>query len=288
MSLEENLERTVSIDRRFVGKTIVITGAGGQFGRAGCIYFLRRGARVAALDKSSSALQEALDDMKTVLGCELSANVTPFSCDVTNAAEVQSTISKVVEKFGGIHLLWNNAGYQGQIRNTLDYDVQDFATVMNINVTGMFLVLQAVAQQMIKQTGSSGHAIVNTASVAAMRGTPGMIAYSSSKAAVLTMTVCAAKDLAPYNIRVNSISPALIGPGYLWERQNTLHAELGPPFFPDTPEKVADAKIASVPLKRLGTVDEVLHTLAFLLSADSSYTTGQNAVIDGGLAAGIK
>jgi NAD(P)-dependent dehydrogenase (short-subunit alcohol dehydrogenase family) len=158
---------------------------------------------------------------------------------------------------------------------------------MNINVTGMFIVLQAVARKMAKKP-STEYSIVNTASVAALRGTPGMIAYSSSKAAVISMTVCAAKDLAIHNIRVNALSPALIGPGHLWDRQNTLHAELGPPYFAPTPEQVAQNKINSVPLKRLGSVEEVLQSLAFLLSSDASYTTGTNLVVDGGLSAGMK
>merc|ERR1712157_518961 len=143
-----------------------------------------------------------------------------------------------------------------------------------------FCILQAVAKYMSKKDGGS---IVNTASVAGLRGTPGMIAYSSSKAAVIAMTITSAKDLARYNIRVNAVSPALIGPGYMWDRQNELHAELGPPYFANTSEQVATNKINSVPMKRLGSVDEVVQSVAFLLSNQSSYTTGTNLVVDGGL-----
>ena len=94
-------------------------------------------------------------------------------------------------QFGGIDCLWNNAGYQGQIKPTLEYDPADFATVMNINVTGMFIVLQAVGKVMAKQ--ETGGTIVNTASVAGIGCTPAMVAYASSKAAVLAMTVSSAK-----------------------------------------------------------------------------------------------
>jgi len=106
-------------------------------------------------------------------------------------------------------MLWNNAGYQGEIKPTLEYDTAEFARVMNINVTGMFIVLQAVAKRMkasydsIQQTTTSSiegsttashpFSIVNTASVAALRGTPAMVAYSSSKAAILALTVSTAK-----------------------------------------------------------------------------------------------
>ena len=99
-----------------------------------------------------------------------------------------------------IDMLWNNAGYQGQIKPTLEYDPADFARVMNINVTGMFIVLQSVAKKMASQATKGGEgefshpfSIVNTASVAALRGTPAMVAYSSSKTAILAMTVSTAK-----------------------------------------------------------------------------------------------
>ncbi len=103
---------------------------------------------------------------------------------------------------------WIYVGYQGQIAPTLEYNVDDFSRVMNINVVGMFIVMQSIAKKMAEENDSTKkYAIVNTASVAALRGTPAMVAYSSSKAAVITMTVSAAKDLAPHNIRVNAISP---------------------------------------------------------------------------------
>ena len=206
---------TDTTDDRFSGKTIVITGGGGNFGRQGCLYFAKRGAKVAAMDKNLSALQETLQKVQKEIP---SAEIFIKDCDVTDPTNVQNAIEAVVEKYGSIDLLWNNAGYQGQIAPTLEYDPKDFALVMNINVTGMFIVLQAVAKQMVAQQGkqqqsssSSSYSIVNTSSVAGLRGTPAMVAYASSKAAVLSMTVSTSKDLAPSSIRVNAVSPALIG-----------------------------------------------------------------------------
>ena len=115
-----------------------------------------------------------------------------------------------------------------------------------------------------------------------------MVGYASSKAAVIALTVTAAKELAVYNIRVNAISPALIGPGPLWERQNKLHAQVGAPYFAETEEEVGAAKVNSVPMKRLGTAEEVVQSVAFLFSDDASYTTGINLTVDGGMAAGLK
>jgi len=157
----------------------------------------------------------------------------------------------------------------------------------------MFIVMQACARQMKKQKEAGcaftgGLAIVNTASVAGLRGTPAMVAYASSKAAVLSMTVCAAKELARYGIRVNAVSPALIGPGTMWDRQNELHAKVDSPYYADDPGAVAANKINSVPMKRLGAVEEVLKSVEFLLSDQSSYTTGTNLVVDGGMSAGLK
>jgi NAD(P)-dependent dehydrogenase (short-subunit alcohol dehydrogenase family) len=232
---------------------------------------------------------------------------------VTDAAAVANVFARIVETFGSIHYLWNNAGYQGQIAPILEQDPKDFDQVLRINVTGMFIVLQAAARCMVQQqqeeevtakktdstttattattttpTATTAYAMVNTASVAGLRGTPAMSGYASSKAAVIMLTITAAKELAMHGIRVNAISPALIGPGPLWERQNHFHSQVGPPYFSSDPTVVAEAKIQSVPMKRLGSAVEVVQSVAYLLSDDASYTTGINLVVDGGMAAGMK
>lgn len=288
-----------SNDNRFNNRVTIITGAGGNFGREGCLYFALRGAKVVALDSNAIALKETMDFVKEQCSTaknSIEASIISFECDVTKPASVEAAVEGVYQKWGFPHLLWNNAGYQGKIQPTLDYSIEDFATVMNVNVTGMFTVLQIVSKRMAKAAEAAKEAgngvdhkfsIVNTASVAAMRGTPAMVAYSSSKAAVLAMTVATAKDLAPYGIRVNAISPALIGPGFMWTRQNELHAKSNSPYFSTDPEKVAAGKINSVPMKRLGTVHEVVKSVAYLLSDDSSYTNAFNLVVDGGLSGGL-
>ena len=280
----------------YENKVIVITGAGGNFGREGCLYFARRGAKVVAMDMNVAALEETALYVREELQAAEKAPSEVFvaPCDVTDAASVQNAVDSAVERFLRIDLLWNNAGYQGHIKPTLEYDPKDFALVMNVNVTGMFIVLQTVAKQMVKQqqeindSGSSCYSIVNTSSVAGLRGTPAMVAYASSKAAVLAMTVSTSKDLAPKGIRVNAISPALIGPGFMWDRQNELHATSNSPYFATDPETVAKNKINSVPMKRLGTIEEVIRSVSFLLSPESSYTNGTNLVVDGGMSSGLK
>jgi len=286
-----------NLDPRFKNKHIIITGAGGNFGREGCIFFAARGAKITALDINMSTLQETSSLVKDQTS---NAQIQCFECNVTDPESVQSAIDRAVEAFGTPDACWNNAGYQGEIKPTLEYSIQDFANVMSINVTGMFTVLQTVAKKMAaahsaaEETESDSSAtshkysIVNTASVAALRGTPAMVAYSSSKAAILAMTVSSAKDLAPFGIRVNAISPALIGPGFMWDRQNDLHAKSGSPYFATDPDVVAKSKVNGVPMKRLGSIEEVVKSVAYLLSDDSSYTTAFNLVVDGGMSGGLK
>ena len=195
------------MSQRFAGKNIIITGAAGNFGREGCKYFAEQGAVVVGLDMDASKLVQTVEYVSQHAKASVCEG---YACDVTNVGSVTEAIEQAVQFFEEttqrpvIDLLWNNAGYQGQIAPTLDYDLVDFANVMNINVTGMFIVLQTVAKKMAQETenirklkGDSsacgGFAIVNTASVAGLRGTPAMVAYSSSKAAVLAMTVSTAK-----------------------------------------------------------------------------------------------
>lgn len=179
-----NYNNVMIKDDRFLNKVIVITGAGGSFGREGCIYFAQRGAKIAALEINSSSLAETASELSKA--CPWGAHVCALECNVTSAEAVRDTMEIIQTRLGPIDMLWNNAGYQGEIKPTLEYDPQDFARVMDINVTGMFIVLQAAARCMAHE--NRGGSIVNTASVAGLRGTPAMVAYVSSKAAVLGMT----------------------------------------------------------------------------------------------------
>ena len=254
--------------RRFEGKTIVITGGGGTFGRVGAKYFADQGAKVVLVDVNQAALDQINED-----------GVTTCACDVRDPTQVQS----VIDACGRVDLLWNNAGYQGAMKPLLEYPADDVQLVMDINVVGAFRVLQACAKNMAANGGGS---IVQTGSVAGLRGTPTMGAYVASKAAVHGLTMTASKDLAPHQIRVNTVMPALIGPssGFMWRRQNELHAASGSPYFDRDSAVVAAKKVQGVPLKRLGEVAEVVEAVAFLLSDESAYITGTSLVVAGGMA----
>jgi len=262
---------------KFAGKVVIVTGAGGDFGKAGAKAFRSEGANVVLLDAAPKPLQAAEQELKKTPGPEVMSVV----CDITNQAQVEAAVASIEKKFGRITHLWNNAGYQGHVKPTTEYSVEDFQRVQDINVVGAFRMLQCVAKSMQK---TGGGVIVNTASVAGLRGTPAMPAYVASKAAVLALTMSVAKDLAPFNIRVNAVSPALIGPGFMWDRQNQLHAESGSPYFSRDPDVVAKNKLGGVPMKRLGSIDEVVKAVTFLMSEESSYCCGTNLIVDGGMA----
>ncbi len=262
-------------DSDLEGRTALITGAAGDIGRATAVRLAGNGARVVLADIANGI------DTTAAMCAEVNAAATPVAVtmDVTDELEVQRTFDDLAAQGITADLLFNNAGYQGEFTNIVDYDVTDFRRVLEINVTGVFIVLKCFARSLIA-TGQPG-AIVNTASMA-HGGGANMAAYSASKAAVIALTKTAAKDLAHASIRVNSISPAFIGPGQMWDRQVELQASTPSQYFTDDPDEVAAQMIASVPLRRYGSLDEVAATVEFLLSDNASYITAFDIEVSGG------
>lgn len=259
----------------FAGHTALITGAAGDIGRATSVRLAAAGATVVLAD-----IADGLD--ATAASCaEVNTASTPITTafDVTDQADVRRAFTELDDRGVVADLLFNNAGYQGSFDNIVDYDVADFRRVLDINVTGVFVVLQCFARALIP-TGRAG-AIVNTASMA-HGGAPNMAAYSASKAAVIALTKTAAKDLAHASIRVNSISPAFIGPGQMWDRQVELQATTPSQYFSDQPDEVAAQMISAVPLRRYGSLDEVAAAALFLLSDEASYITAFDIEVSGG------
>jgi 2-dehydro-3-deoxy-L-rhamnonate dehydrogenase (NAD+) len=259
----------------FAGRVTAITGAAGDIGLATARHLGRLGATIALIDVDAVKLGIAkaqLDDAGIV------ADAWP--CDVTDEAAVAATVLAIVDRFGPVRHLFNNAGILGAFHPLLDYPTDDFDAVQAVNVRGAFLVLRAFARHMAAHGGGS---IVNMASMAATGGPPNMIAYATSKAAMLGMTQTASKDLAPHGIRVNAVSPAYMGPGFMWTRQVDLQAAAGSPYFGSDPAAVADQMIRSVPMRRYGRIDEIPGAVAFLLGDDASYVTGIHVPIAGGI-----
>ena len=261
---------------RFNGKTVIITGAKGDFGQVCSKRMAQEGANIGfldILDTESLAIQFKKDYPDQIF--------YSFQVDITKEDQAIEVSKEIEKKFKRIDHLFNNAGYQGDFTNTLNYAVEDFRKIIDINVTGAFIMLKTISNIMSKQEPRGG-SIVNTASMAGIGAPPNMIAYSASKAAVKHMTVIAAKDLAPFDIRVNSISPAYIGPGFMWTRQVELQAKAGSVYFSEDPEKVAYQMVDSVPMRRYGSINEVIGPVLFLLSDDASYLTGIDTKITGG------
>jgi NAD(P)-dependent dehydrogenase (short-subunit alcohol dehydrogenase family) len=260
----------------FSGRTAVITGGAGDIGRATARLLLASGASVALLDRDHGAVRRAASQLASA--SPTSAPALPVVCDVRSLEEVTAALERIHHNLGPIDLVFNNAGYQGVFVPVDRYPADDFRTVLDVNVLGVFHVLQAA----VPRLRGRGSVIVNTASFAGVVGPPNMVAYAASKFAVVGLTQSAAKDLAPKGIRVNSVSPALIGPGVMWTRQIELQAQAGSPYFDSDPAVVEQQMLAGVPLARLGTLEEVAAAVAFLASDAASYITGFNLEVTGG------
>jgi len=265
----------MSEKRRFEGRTALVTGGGGDIGLATALRLAGEGASIALLDLDPEKVDRARAEV-----AKTGAAVERYLCDVTDFEAVRGTVARIVGDFGSLELAFNNAGYQGAFKPLHEYPADDFAKVIEINLVGAFHVLKAVAEHMVERRYGR---IVNTASMAGVGGPPNMVAYGASKFGVVGLTQTASKDLAPYDIRVNAISPAFMGPGYMWDRQVQLQAEAGSQYFSSDPEEVARQMIGSVPMRRYGDISEIPGVVAFLLSDDSSYMTGVNLPISGGI-----
>ncbi len=260
---------------RFEGKVLLVTGGAGEIGLATAKRFAEEGASVALTDINEEKLAQSADQLRIFGG-----KVETYACDVGNFTAVQGMTDAVISDFGILDYLFNNAGYQGLFKPIHEYPVEDFEAVLQVNLFGAFNVLRTVSALMVVRRSGC---IVNTASMAGVDGPPNMAAYGASKFAMISLTQTAAKDLAPYGIRVNAISPAFMGPGFMWDRQVQLQAKAGSQYFSQDPKVVAEQMVWSVPMRRYGDISEIPGAVAFLMSDDASYITGVNIPISGGI-----
>jgi 3alpha(or 20beta)-hydroxysteroid dehydrogenase len=238
---------------RLQNKIILITGGARGQGAAEARLFAREGAKVVITD--------ILDNEGKTLAAELGDKATYLHHDVTNENEWHAAIA-AAEKMGGLHGLINNAGIY-QPKGLLETDTELFNRHTAINQLGPFLGMKLSVPLMEKSGGGS---IVNISSTAGLKASPRAFAYSATKWALRGMTKTAALDLADSKIRVNSIHPGPIDTPMLHVR---------------TPEQNA-ARVAQVPMKRMGTAEEIADLVLFLVSDESRYITGAEISIDGG------
>lgn len=247
----------------FNGKVAVVTGGGNGIGRDVSLGFAKLGARVVVVDRDiEGARAVAAEIGKAAIAC---------GGDVSQERDVQAYVKAAMDAFGRIDCFHNNAGIEGRIASTIDYDPAVFDAVIAVNVRGVFLGMKHVLPVMVNQ--GSG-AVVNTASIAGLVGTPGMSAYVASKHAVIGLTKCAAGEVGPQGVRVNAVCPGPI--------TTRMTADIAKQVSPNNPESVEQGYASGIPLRRYGTAQEVANLVLFLASDLASNITGAHMVVDGG------
>lgn len=246
------------INSPFNGQVAVITGAASGLGLAISRKLSAEGARVALLDLNEDALGKAASDV--------GSNASVFPIDLTNEDQVASVITKVARELGRIDVLVNSAGITGKT-NIKSHDVEtgDLRFVFDVNFMASFFTARAVLPWMLKQNYGR---ILHIASVAGKEGNAGMLAYSASKAAVIGMTKVQGKEYAETGITVNALAPAVIQT----------------PMVDAMPPEQVKYMTDKIPMMRCGTLDEIAHMAAFIVSSGTGFTTGFTFDMTGGRA----
>ncbi|MBT4428629.1 MAG: SDR family oxidoreductase [Rhodospirillaceae bacterium] len=242
---------------RLQGKTALITAAGQGIGRATALAFAREDANVWATDINEAALATLAEE---------APNITTRRLDVMDAGAIFATVGEI----GALGVLFNCAGivHNGTI---LDCSEEDWELSFDLNVRSMYRIIRASLPAMLENGGGS---IVNVASVASnVKGVPNRFLYGATKAAVIGLTKAVAADFVGHGIRCNAICPGTVQTPSLDERINAF----------DDPVAARKAFIARQPMGRLGSAEEIASLALYLASDESAYTTGTEAIIDGGM-----
>ncbi|MCW2598692.1 MAG: hypothetical protein JWM02_521 [Frankiales bacterium] len=255
--------------QRFTGRNVVVTGGGHGIGRASAVRFAQEGAAVAVLDLNGTAAEETAD-----LCRDLGATAQAVQVDVSHAEQVEAAAQAVLREFTTIDILHSNAG-RLTAATALEVDIEEWDRTFAVNVRSMLLVTKAVLPNML--AAGSG-VIITTGSVSGLLGEPGLAAYDASKGAVVNFTRQLAAEYAGAGIRVNCVCPGWIDTGF--NDPAFEHEALD--------DQAVDAiMLATIPMKRQGTAEDVAAAVAFLASDDASYISGHALVVDGGLTARI-
>ncbi|MFC4557640.1 SDR family NAD(P)-dependent oxidoreductase [Virgibacillus kekensis] len=253
---------------RLEGKTAIITGGAGGIGKKTAEIFLKEGANVSLVDMK----QDALDEVKSEL--EQHGNVLTVEADVTNEADVKNYVKMTKDEFGSIDVFFNNAGIEGTVAPIAEQELDDFQKVMSVNAKGIFLGLKHVIPVMTEQKSGS---IINTSSVAGLMGFPGLAPYVTSKHAVIGLTKTAALEVADSNVRVNSIHPSPV--------DTRMMRSLEKGFNPEDSAQAKEEQEQGIPMGRYAESEDISNLVLFLASDDSSFISGAQYRIDGGMAA---
>jgi NAD(P)-dependent dehydrogenase (short-subunit alcohol dehydrogenase family) len=247
---------------RLKDKIALITGGASGIGRATSLLFAREGAHVVVVDVAIEGGNETVRQIAAAGGA-----ATFVKADVAISSEIRDFIEATVTTHGRLDVLFNNAGVEGPAAKIADYDEDEWARVVAIDLTAVFLAMKHAIPQMVRQGGG---AIISTASVAGLVGFPGSAAYAAAKAGVINLTRLAAVEYARHNVRVNCICPGII----------------------DTPMAgrvlggQRDEKLNRLqPVGRFGRPEDIASAALFLASDESSFANGAPFIIDGGYVA---
>lgn len=249
---------------RLAGKVILVTGAASGMGRVATRMFAAQGAKVVAVDINDAGLREAMGDVEP----EKREAVLPVTGDVTDEADVQRTIAAAVERFGGLNVLYNNAGIMPEEDTSLAAtSPETWDRVLDVNLKSIFLVCKHGIPRLVESGNGS---IINIASFVALMGcTVPQDAYTASKGAVLSLTRSLAVQHGKQGVRANAICPGPIMTPML----ETL--------FPNEEEKLK--RLNRIPMGRFGRAEDIVWAGVFLASDESSWMTGTQFVVDGGI-----
>jgi len=249
---------------RLKHKVALITGAARGIGRGIALRFAQEGAAVGALDIDATACQQVVDEIAAIGG-----HAIALRANVIDEQQVGAMVDKMSKTFGPINVLVNNAAVMpaGRLHET---SPADFDRCVSVNLRGAYLVSRAVIPQMIELRQGS---IIHMASVTGVIGLPGLAAYSATKGALIALARAMSTDYARLGIRVNTVSPGTID-------SPMLHDFLAAQSSPDHLRRAYDEMH---PIGRVGTIEEVANVFLFLASDESSFVTGANYQVDGGL-----
>lgn len=244
----------------FENKTAVITGGSRGIGLAIAKKLAEGGANIAVLyvgdETEGKAAKAELEQYGT--------KVEQYFCDVSDFEKSKAVCEQVIEEFGKVDILINNAGITRD-KLVLNMDENDFDAVINVNLKGTFNMIKHFYKHFMKNRGGR---IVSTSSIVGLIGNAGQANYSASKAGIIGLTKSVARELAGRNVTVNAVAPGYIGT----DMTNVL------------PDKVKESMKAQIPAKRIGTPEDVANVVAFLCSDEAAYVTGEVIRVDGGLA----
>lgn len=252
---------------RLQNKVAVITGAGSGFGREGALLFAAEGARLVLTDVADKGLRDTVEQVVAAGG-----EAVAVHGDAVSVADNEAAVQAAVDTYGGLDVVWANAGVPQSFRPITEIDPDEFDRIQAVNARGPWLAARAALPALKARGGGS---FVITASLSGLKGRPDATAYQTSKGAAVMLTKSLAKEFGPFNIRVNSVCP-LAAETPMWAQfmENYMDSD-----------EAAKTFAAAVPLGRLATPRDIANAALFLACDESSFVTGVNLPVDGGAAA---